>query len=258
MFIIKLGGSVITNKRKKNTFERERTSRLISEIKESGKRTIIVHGAGSFGHILAKKYELFMGYKNQKQIMALAEVQKDVKNLNLKVLSKFREEGISAVSLAPSAFLVNDNGKIKRMDSSLFKKYFELGFTPITFGDVVIDETLKFSICSGDQIMLELAKAFSPEKVIFVADVDGIFSSDPIFGESSMFLPVVDENTFLSVKKSEGKVDDVTGSIYGKIEIMLKIASLGYETLILNGNVENRLKDALLNKEVVCTKIMGK
>jgi isopentenyl phosphate kinase len=258
MFLIKFGGSVITDKRNKNTFEYERTASLVSEIKEAGKRTVIVHGAGSFGHILAKKHRLYMGYKDQEQIKALAEVQKDVKNLNMMVLSSFREQGLSAVSLAPSAFLVNENGEIKSMDSTLFLKYFDLGFIPITFGDVVIDNKLKFSICSGDQLMLELAKVFKPEKVIFVADVDGIFPSDPATGGNPVLLPVMDEATFSSLKKGESEVDDVTGSIYGKLEIMFKIAAMGHEAVILNGNVENRLKDTLLNREVTCTRIMGK
>lgn len=257
MFIIKLGGSVITDKTRKNAFENAIVERLVSEIKDAGKRTIIVHGAGSFGHIQAKKYELQKGFKDQEQIRALAEVQKDVKHLNLMMLSVFRERGISAVSLAPSAFLINKNGEIKSMDSNLFKKYFDMGFTPITFGDVVLDEAIKFSICSGDQLMLELAKAFKPEKVIFVTDVDGVFSSDPASDKQGELLPVMDEETFSSLRKGESKVDDVTGGIFGKLEIMFRIAALGLETLILNGTVESRLRNALLSKDVICTRIVS-
>lgn len=258
MFIIKLGGSVITDKRRKNTFEKVRTQSLVSEIKDSGKNTIIVHGAGSFGHILAKKYELHKGFKNSNQIKALAEVQKDVKALNLMVLSTFQEQGFNAVSLAPSAFLLNENGAVKSIDSELFKKYLDLGSTPITFGDVVLDEALKFSICSGDQLMLELARVFKPDRVIFVTDVDGVFSSDPKSNKKAEILPVIDENTFSQIRKSKSSVDDVTGSIYGKLEIMFKIASLGVETIIINGTVDSRLRDALLSKDVICSRIVSK
>lgn len=257
MFIIKLGGSVITDKKRKNTFKKARVEHLVSEIKDANKRTIIVHGAGSFGHILAKRYELQKGFKNQDQLPVLAEVQSDVKNLNLMVLNAFRDQGIDAVSLAPSAFLINRNGEIKSMDSNLFKKYFDIGFTPITFGDVVLDEALKFSICSGDQLMLELARAFKPERVIFVTNVDGVFTLDPKSGKDVELLPVVDMNTFRSLKKGESEVNDVTGSIFGKMDMMFKIAALGLETLILNGNAESRLRDALLGKEVICTRIVN-
>ena len=179
MFIIKFGGSVITDKKKKHTYLQDRATQLVSEVRESAKRSVIVHGAGSFGHILAKEFELHRGYLYENQIPAIASVQKDVKDLNLKVLNTFIDSGIPAVSLAPSAFLTHKRGEIVGMDMDLFKRYFKLGLTPISFGDVVLDDELKFSICSGDQLMLEFARAFLPEKVIFVADVDGIFPSDP-------------------------------------------------------------------------------
>ena len=56
MFIIKLGGSVITDKTKECTFKQKTMDSLSEQIKKSNKDTIIIHGAGSFGHILAKKY----------------------------------------------------------------------------------------------------------------------------------------------------------------------------------------------------------
>lgn len=256
MYIIKFGGSVITDKTEKKTFEKVRTLRLVSEIKEAEKRTLVVHGAGSFGHILAKMHGLHEGYKNEEQLGALAEVQRDVKELNFMVLNAFLEEGVNAVSLAPSSFLTNENGAIKGMDSSVFERYFDLGLTPITFGDVVLDEKLKFSICSGDQLMLEFAKVFKPEKVIFVTDVDGVFSSDPKSDDNVELMPALDEETFSSIKKSHSNVDDVTGSIFGKLEIMLDIAAIGFETIIINGTVENRLRDVLKGREVICTKVV--
>ena len=254
MFVIKLGGSVITDKSRKNTFKEKVTLRLVSEIKESQKQVIVVHGAGSFGHILAKKYDLHKGYKNKEQLLGVAEVQRDVKDLSLRVLDAFLEEGVNAVSLAPSAFLVNQVSRIKHMDTGNFKRYLEAGITPITFGDVVVDESLIFSIVSGDQLMLELAKVFRPELVVFVADVDGIFTGDPNSEKDAQLLPVVDKEVLSSIGESQGGVDDVTGSILGKSKIMLEIAAHGMDTLILNGNVKNRLRDALTGRDVLCTK----
>ena len=61
MFILKLGGSVITDKTKEKTFKEKLMDDLALKIKKANKQLIIVHGAGSFGHILAKKYEyIFM------------------------------------------------------------------------------------------------------------------------------------------------------------------------------------------------------
>jgi len=56
MIILKLGGSVITNKTKVASFKKEVVDDLSREIKRANKQLIIIHGAGSFGHIYAKKY----------------------------------------------------------------------------------------------------------------------------------------------------------------------------------------------------------
>jgi isopentenyl phosphate kinase len=258
MILIKLGGSVITAKRSKYSFEKSTTLRLVSEIAETDKSVIIVHGAGSFGHILAKEYELHKGYSDPDQIHAVAEVQRDVRHLNFMVLNAFLENGFNAVSLAPSTYLINENKAIKTINLDAFRRYLDLDITPITFGDVVLDDALKFSICSGDLLMLELAKAFNPEKVLFVADVDGIFSSDPASDDDAHLLEVVNEDSFSKIKKTRTEVDDVTGSIFGKVEIMFKIAALGYETLILNGTVDDRLKDAVMGNDITCTRIISK
>jgi isopentenyl phosphate kinase len=65
MFIIKIGGSVITNKAIQDSFKKDVLDNLAQQIKKSKKDIIIVHGAGSFGHILAKKYNLNQGYQNK-------------------------------------------------------------------------------------------------------------------------------------------------------------------------------------------------
>jgi isopentenyl phosphate kinase len=258
MFIVKFGGSVITDKTKKYTFEKEAATRLVSEILDSSKKTLVVHGAGSFGHILAKKHKLHEGYKSPDQIKAVSEVQRDVRHLNLMVLNTFLEYGINAVSLAPSSFLTNKSGKIEKMDTALFKRYFEMGFTPITFGDVVLDDDLQFSICSGDSLMLELARAFKPKAVIFVTDVDGIYSSDPSSSDEARLLEVVNEDSLKHIKRGESRVDDVTGSIFGKLDVMFQIAALGLKTIIINGTVEERLKGALKGEDILCTRIHSK
>ena len=58
MLIIKLGGSVITDKTKKQTFKKEVMGNLATQIKKADKQIIIVHGAGSFGHVLAKEFDI--------------------------------------------------------------------------------------------------------------------------------------------------------------------------------------------------------
>ena len=66
MFIVKFGGSVITEKAKDCCFRQEIMDDLATQVKRAGKEMILVHGAGSFGHILAKQYDLNSGFKKKK------------------------------------------------------------------------------------------------------------------------------------------------------------------------------------------------
>ena len=63
--IIKLGGGLITDKTRYKEVFRERidaVSVVISKIVDLGYSVIVIHGAGSFGHLEAKKWHLSRGH----------------------------------------------------------------------------------------------------------------------------------------------------------------------------------------------------
>ena len=69
MQVLKLGGSVITVKDKAMTADHDRIRRLSEEIKAAWPLPLVlVHGGGSFGHPVAKKYRLTEGYKSERQV----------------------------------------------------------------------------------------------------------------------------------------------------------------------------------------------
>jgi len=54
MYLIKFGGSVITEKSNRDAvFKKSIMDKLAKSLASAGKEYIIVHGAGSFGHVLA-------------------------------------------------------------------------------------------------------------------------------------------------------------------------------------------------------------
>ena len=62
MMILKLGGSILTNKDAIGEIDNENLSRVANEIRNALDNNpddlIIVHGAGSFGHPPAKEYKI--------------------------------------------------------------------------------------------------------------------------------------------------------------------------------------------------------
>jgi len=254
--LVKLGGSVITDKTRYRVFNQESADRLAGEIASSGKQVVLVHGAGSFGHMLAHEHQLHKGYLSDSQRFGVARVQWDVRDLNREVMQCLDHAGLPATSIPPSACALMEGGQLKRMDLDLFHRYLDLGITPVTFGDVVLDSQRKFGICSGDQLMYLLAKEFRPKLIVFCADVDGIFTADPNLDKGATLIERVDRSTLDSIPRTS-RVTDVTGSIYGKLESMLSMAPLAKSTMVINGLVPGRLAAALKGERVKGSMVVG-
>jgi isopentenyl phosphate kinase len=257
MFIIKFGGSVITDKAKECCFKQEIVDRLASELKHANKEIILIHGAGSFGHILAKKYKLNDGYRQKKQVEGFALTQAMVQRLNNLVLASLHNHNLPAVSIPPHAVLSLSNHKLSKVDYSIFQKYLDLGFLPVSYGDVSLDKKLGFSICSGDLLVQLLSAEFKPEKVIFVFDEDGLYSTNPKDDKNATF---IEQTTVKDLDKLTIQLNvhaDVTQGMKGKLYTIKQIARVGVDTVLLNGNINNRLYDTLKGKKVKHTIITG-
>lgn len=254
MILIKLGGSVITDKSQYKKFNQEQTARLCGEIASAGKGVMIVHGAGSFGHVIAKQYQLNLGLQDFRQIPAVAQVQHDTRELSLLVTDELNKVGLPAVSVPPGSCFVMENGRLVVKDDEALKALVHIGVMPVMFGDVVADRNKGFGICSGDQAMEVLARKFRPKTIVFVSDVDGLYTADPKKDPEAKLIKNVDSSMLDSID-SELTVADVTGGIRGKIQEMLAMCGDSGECVLLNGTVPGRLAAFLKGEDVVCTRV---
>jgi len=255
MLLVKLGGSVLTDKARLRTPRRAAIRRLARELAAVRKPMLVVHGAGSYGHILARKHRLHEGGMTDAKRSAAARVQADVKVLDALVVDAMIDADLAAVPIPPSAVLSLDDGRVSSIDLTPFLEFSSMAFTPVTFGDVVRDVRRGFSVCSGDLMMLELARAFRPERAVFVADVDGLFTADPKRHRDAERLDTVGPADLKRIEFTVSSRTDVTGSIEGKLRRMFEIAEHVGECLIVNGNVKNRVLDALRGRHVVGTRV---
>ena len=89
--ILKLGGSVITDKKKPLTPNLQAIERLANEIAQAKVSSlIVVHGGGSFGHYLAKQYNLTEGYGDTSQVFGFSETHRAMTKLNSLVMEADR------------------------------------------------------------------------------------------------------------------------------------------------------------------------
>ena len=58
MIIVKLGGSIITNKEKPLSARRKTIDKISKNLKKINEPMVIVHGGGSYGHYWSVKYDM--------------------------------------------------------------------------------------------------------------------------------------------------------------------------------------------------------
>jgi isopentenyl phosphate kinase len=62
VIVLKIGGSVVTDKNQASTPRPEQIRRIAAEIKEGkSSKLVLIHGAGSFGHHQAREFGLKSG-----------------------------------------------------------------------------------------------------------------------------------------------------------------------------------------------------
>ena len=257
MIILKIGGSILTNKDSEiSEVDAASLKRIASEIKasldNSPKQVIIVHGAGSFGHPPAKKHRI--GEEFDKSLypqkrLGFCEIQNEVKKLNMFICEAFIREGLPAVALPASSFITATDKRITDGNLDVFKNYLSKGFVPVIYGDVVLDNKLEFCVISGDQLIQYLAKNLNPDRVILGTDVDGVYSKNPKTNDDAIFFEKFTSLEDLDTLEGTTNVD-VTGGMVGKIKELLFLADLGIESKIINAEVEGNIFKVLENEEV--------
>jgi len=255
--IIKLGGSVITDKRRE-FFAKvdmiERISREIAKIKSS---LILIHGAGSFGHPIVKKFGLHLGYRNKRQLQALSETKSRLMDLDKILIGLLRKHGVPVVPFMPSSFMFASRGRIIRADLQPLNTFLKLGAMPLLCGDVVPDRETGFSVISGDQLAIYLARKMNARLVIFGCDVDGVYSADPKKSPNATLIEVVTPSTFKNLLQTatEPTSPDVTGGMLGKIRESLRLVEKGIDVVIMNFTKPKDLVKLMEGRKVSCTRL---
>jgi isopentenyl phosphate kinase len=255
--VLKLGGSVITNKEKPFTANLSAIVRLTSEISKANvSPLVIVHGGGSFGHPVAKQYEIDEGYKDSSQVMGFAKTHQAMTKLNKLIVDSLINHNIPAVEVPPSSCVVTKSGRIQSMKERPLIKMIEMEFVPVLYGDAVLDSEAGFTILSGDQLVSYLAKRLVADRIIIGVDVNGLYTTDPKTDSSAHLLRHV---TLEELKRLQHKIErartttDVTGGMFGKMLELTPAVEWGIRAIIVNATKSKRIYSALKGEKVVAT-----
>ncbi|KAG8407293.1 hypothetical protein J3459_010557 [Metarhizium acridum] len=251
--VVKLGGAAITNKSIADTLAPnihdlvDRVAQVYQDkLRPLGRHLILIHGAGSFGHPPAKKYNVKAGWltpagatqdkledhaqqeeKRRDEVkFGMAVTRQRVLQLHHHMLQLLQDRArLPALSVSTYDTVETDQGVLTQAASSrLITRVNNLltqGFVPVLFGDAVLDHAWGTTILSGDALMHELATHLPRvRRCVFVTDVPGIFTQDPkqyadaVLIRQLHFSESGDSATYEDDAASS--VDDVTGAMRTK------------------------------------------
>ena len=251
LILVKLGGSLITDKTRPFTPRLDIINRLAREIHEAREKEkiklIIGHGGGSFPHKPAKDYRTNEGIINKESYKGISLVQDAASQLNKIIVKSFIEADENAISVQPSAGLISEDGRIREWYLEPIKEMLKHDLLPVPYGDVALDVKKGCCIISTEEVLNHLAKKLGSKRIILVGIVDGVFTSDPQKNPNAKLIPEINSKNYEQIKKYLGGSAgiDVTGGMLHKVEEMLELAKFGIESEIINGEKEGYLKRAL-------------
>ena len=132
--VVKLGGSLITDKTKPFTLRKHVIRQIAEELATAYEdaRLLVVHGGGSFGHPVAAKYAIKEGHDGSKRkLEGFSQTRYWMTVLNLKVVEELAQRGLPAVPFQTSAFTYTVNKELREYWIKPLAKALKLGLVPV-------------------------------------------------------------------------------------------------------------------------------
>jgi len=253
--VVKLGGSVITDKRGDRPHIRHKVlARLSSDLASAPLGTVlgVVHGAGSYGHGPVLRSGIHRGITDPTQRLAWGEIQVLQNELNAAVCRALMAEGLAAMPCQASAAAVMAGGQLVHLDAVAWKELAAQQMIPVVYGVPAADRSQGCSILSGDVLAPELAHGLGANLLVLGTDVDGVYTADPRQDPEATHIARITPETWPEVAASLGGADaaDVTGGMRGKVTALLGYARKGLSARIVDITRPGRLAEALTGAEV--------
>ncbi|MBN2151586.1 MAG: isopentenyl phosphate kinase family protein [Candidatus Lokiarchaeota archaeon] len=270
--IIKLGGSCFSDKKVPRSLHVDVIDGVCKQLEGAGFPLIVVHGGGSYGHPVAKRYGIHLGWQEGfgDQSAGFCETHEAMVELNHAIVGQCLKHGIPAFAVQTSAVFLLEGGAVSSARLDAVDALLDQGLVPVLYGDAVVDTSRGFGIMSGDAIIVELANRLKHrvDRIVYLMDVDGLFDKDPRQGPGARLIPdVVIEGGELFVPGEAGPARledvvqqggasiDVTGGIIGKLRALAHLEDKEVAINLICGRNRSSLAGLISGAPVPCTRV---
>ncbi len=217
--VLKLGGSVITDKDRDETVDGESldaAADAIGDAVDDLDGLVVVHGGGSFGHPNAAAYDVSTteGTRDPDGVLAIHGA---MKTLNQFVLRRLREHDVPAVPVHPLSAASRDASGALSLPTQQVRTLLGEGFVPVLHGDVIAHAGEGVTVLSGDELVVELADGVDADRVGLCSAVPGVLDAD------EEVIAQVDAYEDVASVLGASDATDVTGGMAGKVRTLLDL-----------------------------------
>lgn len=259
LIFLKLGGSLITDKRQPETPRLDIIRQVAATIaaalrRDRSLRLLIGHGSGSFGHVYGRRYGTRAGVQTPEQWYGFAATADAAARLNRIVIGALLEEQVPAWSIQPGVALRCADGRVEQGPDDTVRLALARDLIPVVFGDVALDSVRGGTIASTEEIFASLAHSLRPQRLILAGEVDGIYTADPLLDPQAQRIPTITPALLAEIDSSLGASHgvDVTGGMRAKVEESLAMVRTNprLEIVICSGLLPESLGAALSGERV--------
>jgi len=216
--VLKLGGSVVTEKESPETVDEAALARAAAAIGEFDGDMVVVHGGGSFGHHAAADRGVSStdGTRNAADAVAIHDA---MGRLNTAVVDALHEEGVDALPVRPLSVASRGADGALTIPTESVAAMLAEGFTPVLHGDVVTQAGAGVTITSGDDLVVSLARGLGVDRVGLCSTVPGVFDAE------GAVIPRIERFADVADAVGESDATDVTGGMAAKVEKLLGLSA---------------------------------
>ncbi len=211
--ILKLGGSVITEKDQEQTVDEPALASVVDAIEEtSTEGLVLVHGGGSFGHPVANRHGVSVSDGTRDPI-AIQSIHEAMQTLNDRVVSALGRAGIPAVGIQPFSMTIQRDDGVTLAPLSI-EAMLEEGFIPVLHGDVMLSAGEGVVILSGDDLVVALASELSASRAGLCTEVGGVLD------DTGEIVPAIEDIDALEAELGDAGATDVSGGMARKVRLL--------------------------------------
>ena len=255
VILVKLGGSLITEKTGVEAARLEVIERLAGELAQfltaapPDLRVVLGHGSGSYGHAAARGSELRAGVGAEPATdevalrLAGSTTQAAAARLHRLLADRLVAAGVPAFTITPGSAGVADDGNLQWLAEEALTLALRLGLVPVVHGDVVTDRHRGLSICSTESVFESLVPVLRRLDVellgaLWLGETAGLLSA------SGATVEQLEPETAAS-HVGETRGTDVTGGMAHRLATVRRLADRGVDSMLLDGAVPGNLQWAL-------------